>query len=272
MEGPNRDLTVAIAGMGAIGSGVARALDDGIEGLRLVAVAARNRPRVASLVADFHTVPAIVDLAALAAADIVVEATPAAVFEQVALPTIAAGRTLVTCSAGALLPRLALIEAARRTGAKIIVPTGAIMGLDAVRAMAQGRISEISLETRKPPNGLSGAPYLVQRGIELGGITQALLVFEGNALEAAAAFPSNINVAAALALAGTGPEHTMVRIWADPGISRNMHSINVISDAARLTMSVENMPSEENPKTSKLSLFSVIACLRGLHSSLKVGS
>jgi aspartate dehydrogenase len=272
MELPNRDLTVAIAGMGTIGASVARALDRGIEGLRLVAIAARNTQRVQSMTTDFTTVPDIVSLPQLAQADIVVEATPASIFDQVAEPAIAAGRILVTCSAGALLPRLALIEAARETGARIIVPTGALMGLDAVRALAEGQISEISIETRKPPNGLAGAPYLVANGIEVKDISEALLVFEGNALDAAVAFPSNINVAAALALAGTGAEHTMVRIWADPYILRNIHIVNVLSDAARLTMTIENVPSEENPRTSKLSSLSVIACLRGICSPLKVGS
>lgn len=264
--------TVAIAGLGAIGLDVAHALDRGVEGLRLVAVSARDRTRAAAAVAGFAGVPAVVDLAALAEADIVLEAAPAAVFEEVARPAIAAGRILVACSAGALLPRMHLVEAARRSGARIIVPTGALLGLDAVRAAAEGAVASVTIETRKPPGGLAGAPYLVQHGIALDGLAEPRLVFEGNALDAAAGFPANVNVAAALALAGVGPERTRVEIWADPGVTRNTHTVRVDSDAARLTMQVENVPSEANPRTGKLTALSVLACLRGLSSTLRVGS
>jgi aspartate dehydrogenase len=264
--------TVAIAGMGAIGLELARALDRGVEGLRLVAVSARDRVRATAAVAGFAAPPAVVGLAELAQADIVVEATPAAVFDEVAGPAIAAGRILVTCSVGALLPRMALVEQARQTGARIVVPTGALLGLDAVRAAAEGPVTSVSIETRKPPGGLGGAPYLVKNGIDVSRITEPQLVFEGNAYDAAAGFPANVNVAAALALAGVGPERTTVRIWADPGVTRNIHTVRVDSDAARLTMTVENVPSEANPRTGKLTALSVLACLRGLSSTLKVGS
>jgi aspartate dehydrogenase len=264
--------TVAIAGLGAIGLDLARALDRGVEGLRLTAVAVRDRARGAAAIADFKTPPRLVELAELAEADIVVEAAPAAIFDQIAGPAIAAGRVFVTCSVGALLSRMALVDEARRTGGRIVVPTGALLGLDAVRAAAEGDVSAVSIETRKPPGGLAGAPYLVRNAIDLSGITTATLVFEGNAFDAAAGFPANVNVAAALALAGVGPERTMVQIWADPGVTRNTHTVRVESAAARLTMTVENVPSESNPRTGKLTALSVLACLRGLSSPLKVGS
>jgi aspartate dehydrogenase len=264
--------TVAIAGLGAIGLDLARALDRGVEGLRLTAVAVRDRTRAAALLADFKTRPKLVDLADLAEADIVVEAAPAAVFDEIARPAIAAGRLFVTCSVGALLSRMALIDQARQTGARIVVPTGALLGLDAVRAAAEGEVSAVTIETRKPPNGLVGAPYLVRNEIDLSGLTAPKLVFEGNAFDAAAGFPANVNVAAALALAGIGPERTMVQIWADPGVTRNTHTVRVESAAARLTMTIENVPSESNPRTGKLTALSVLACLRGLTSPLKVGS
>jgi aspartate dehydrogenase len=119
---------------------------------------------------------------------------------------------------------------------------------------------------------LAGAPYLQEHGIELDGITAPLRVFAGNAFEAAAGFPANVNVAAALALAGVGPTRTRVEIWADPGVTRNTHTIRVEAEAARFTMQVENVPSDENPRTGKLTPLSVLACLRGLVSPLKVGS
>jgi aspartate dehydrogenase len=265
-------LSVAIGGLGAIGLALARALDRGVPGLRLVAVSARDRDRARANVAGFDAPPDVVDLAALAVADVVVEAAPAAVFEQIAGPAIAAGRIFVPSSVGALLPRMHLIEQARASGARIIVPTGALLGLDAVRACAEGGVTSVSIETRKPPGGLVGAPYLVEHGIDVLAVTTAICIFRGNALDAAAGFPANVNVAAALALAGIGPLETQVAIWADPSVDRNMHTIRVEADAARLTMTVENVPSEANPRTGKLTPLSVLACLRGLVSTLKVGS
>ena len=265
-------MTVSIAGLGAIGLPLARALDAGVDGLQLIAVASRDPVKARANLAGFQTPPRIVDLAELAEADIVVEAAPAAIFERIALPALEAGRILVPASVGALLPRMHLARLARQTGARIIVPTGALLGLDAVRAAAEGPIDSVSIETRKPPMSLIGAPYLQKHAIDVMDVTRPLLVFDGNALDAAAGFPANVNVAAALALAGIGPIRTQVRIWADPGVTRNIHTIRVEAEAARFTMTIENVPSMENPKTGRLTTLSLLACLRGLVSTLKVGS
>jgi aspartate dehydrogenase len=265
-------LTVAIGGLGAIGLDLARALDRGVPGLRLVAVSARDKDRARARVTGFGAVPDVVEPADLAQADIVVEAAPASVFEQIALPAIAAGRIFVPSSVGALLPRMHLVEQARASGARIVVPTGALLGLDAVRAAAEGEVASVTIESRKPPRGLAGAPYLETHHIDVMAMATPTLVFEGNAFDAAAGFPANVNVAAALALAGIGPERTTVQIWADPGLTRNTHTIRVEAAAARFTMTIEGVPSEANPRTGKLTPLSVLACLRGLVSTLKVGS
>jgi aspartate dehydrogenase len=264
--------TVALAGLGAIGLPLARALDEGVDGLRLVAVSARDMVKARARLAGFRDPPALVDLADLAGADIVVEATPAALFDRVAIPAIEAGRIFIPASVGALLPRMHLVKRAKQTGARIVVPTGALLGLDAVRAAAEGRIDSITIETRKPPAGLMGAPYLVKHGIDLMDIMMPLRVFAGNARDAALGFPANVNVAAALALAGIGPVRTQVEIWADPGLTRNVHIITVEAEAARFTMRIENVPSDDNPRTGKITPLSMLACLRGLVSPLKVGS
>jgi aspartate dehydrogenase len=264
--------SVAIAGLGAIGLPLARALDNGVDGLRLAAVAVRDAAKARENTKSFRAPPAIVDLAQLAESDIVVEAAPAAVFERIAMPALEAGRVFVPSSVGALLPRMHLVRLAMRTGARIVVPTGALLGLDAVRAAAEGPVESVTIETRKPPGGLVGAPYLEKNGIDVMDITQAVRVFEGNAFDAAAGFPANVNVAAALALAGIGPARTRVEIWADPAMTRNVHTIRVEAEAARFEMRIENVPSEDNPRTGKLTALSVLACLRGLVSTLKVGS
>jgi aspartate dehydrogenase len=264
--------TVALAGLGAIGLPLARALDQGIEGLKLIAVATRDQVRGRARLVGFRDAPALVDFPSLAEADIVVEAAPAALFERIAVPAIEAGRIFVPASVGALLPRMHLVKRAAQTGARIIVPTGALLGLDAVRAAAEGRIDSITIETRKPPSGLIGAPYLEKHGIDVMEVTEPSRVFSGNARDAAVGFPANVNVAAALALAGIGPVRTKVEIWADPGLTRNVHIITVEAESARFTMRIENVPSDDNPKTGKITPLSVLACLRGLVSPLKVGS
>ena len=240
--------TVAIAGLGAIGLPLARALDHGVDGLKLISVSARDQVKALTNLVSFRSPPRLMDLADLSEADIVVEAAPAALFDRIALPAIEAGRIFVPASVGALL------------------------GLDAVRAAAEGPVESVTIETRKPPLGLAGAPYLEKHGIQVLGITEPMLVFEGSALDAVAGFPANVNVAAALALAGIGPIRTRVQIWADPALDRNVHTIRVEAQAARFTMTIENVPSADNPKTGRLTALSMLACLRGLVSTLKVGS
>jgi aspartate dehydrogenase len=126
--------------------------------------------------------------------------------------------------------------------------------------------------TRKPPRGLAGAPYLEQNKISLEGLTAPLRVFEGTAREGARGFPANVNVAAALSLAGIGPDRTRLEIWADPAVERNTHRIEVDSDSARFSMTIENIPSAENPRTGRITALSVVAALRGLVSELRVGT
>jgi aspartate dehydrogenase len=204
-------------------------------------------------------------------ADLAVECAPASVLERICKPMLEAGKQVMVLSAGALLPRPELIELAKARGGQIIVPTGALLGLDAVTAAAEGRIASVRMITRKPPVGLRGAPYLEANGISVEGLNAAKQVFCGTAREAAAGFPANVNVAAALSLAGIGPDRTMVEIWADPGIDRNCHAIEVDSDSARFTLTIDNVPSE-NPKTGRITALSVVAALRKLHSPLRVGT
>ena len=265
--------TVAIAGLGAIGLPVARALDAGIEGLRLVAVSARDRAKAEAKLAGLKSPVPVVGLAELAElADVVVESIPAASFAEVAEPAIERGRLFMPLSVGVLLSRMDLVARARETGARILVPTGALLGLDAVRAAAEGDLRSVTMVTRKPPRGLKGAPYVVAEGIDLDVIAEPTRIFKGNAFAAAKGFPANLNVGVALSLAGLGPERTEIEIWADPTVTRNTHRIKVEGDAARFELTIEGVPTEENPATGKLTPLSVIATLRGLTSPLKVGT
>lgn len=126
--------------------------------------------------------------------------------------------------------------------------------------------------TRKPPGGLIGAPYLDEHGIDVRALETPLKVFEGSAREGAKGFPANVNVAAALSLAGIGPDRTKLEIWADPTVTRNTHHITIEADSARFEMTIENVPSGVNARTGKITALSALAALKGLTATLKVGS
>jgi aspartate dehydrogenase len=178
---------------------------------------------------------------------------------------------MLVLSCAALLRHPELEQAARDHNGRILVPTGALLGLDAVCAAAEGDIHAVRMVTRKPPGGLAGAPHLLQHGIAVEGLTEALRVFEGTAREAARGFPANVNVAAALSLAGIGPDRTRIEIWADPAVTRNIHRIEVDADSARFSLQIENVPSE-NPRTGRITALSVVALLRKLRSPLAIGT
>jgi aspartate dehydrogenase len=264
-------LRIGIAGLGAVGLEVARRVAAGIDGLTLAAVAVRDAAKARSLL------PAGIDVAFRTPeqladdCDIVMECLPPALFRGIATAAIDRSRLFMPLSVGQLLEHWDLVERAKARGARIIVPTGALLGLDAVRGAAEGQIRSVTMVTRKPPAGLDGAPYLVARGISLAGLNAPKQVFSGSAREGARGFPANVNVAAALSLAGIGPDRTQLEIWADPTIDRNTHHIEVDADTARFSMTIEGIPSA-NPRTGRLVAPSAVAALRGLVSTLKVGS
>lgn len=265
-------MRIAVAGLGTIGRALARHLADDLPGLSLSAVAARDAEKARGWLDEEGIEVPIVPLSELPDhADLAVESAPAAVLEQICRPMLSAGKQVMVLSCGALLPRPDLIELAKQNGGRIVVPTGGLLGLDAVAAAAEGTIHSVQMTTRKPPNGLSGAPHLVRNNISVEGLNEPKLVFSGTAREAAAGFPANVNVAAALALAGIGPDRTMIDIYADPTKTRNCHLIEVDADSARFTLQIENVPSE-NPKTGRIVALSVLATLRKLSGPLRVGT
>jgi len=265
-------MRIAVAGLGTIGRTLSRRLADGMDGLTLVAVAARDEEKARGWLDEEGIEVPIVALGDMPEhADLVVECSPAKILEEICRPMLTAGKQVMVLSCGALLPRPDIIDLARQHGGRIIVPTGGLLGLDAVAAAAEGTIHSVQMTTRKPPNGLAGAPHLLKNKISVEGLNEAKLVFSGTARDAAAGFPANVNVVAALALAGIGPDRTMIDIWADPAVTRNCHTIEVEADSACFTMSIENVPSE-NPKTGKIVALSVLAALRKLNAPLSVGT
>lgn len=266
-------LRVAVAGLGAVGLEVATRLVAGIEDLTLTAVSARDRERARTRMAHIDAGVSVLPVEELAeVADVVVECAPAAVFPAIAEPALKAGRVLVPIGVAALMDHLHLVDVARRSGGRIMVPSGALLGLDAVRAAAEGEIRSVRMVTRKPPGGLAGAPYLETHGPDLDNLSEPVRVFSGSAREGAAGFPANLNVAAALGLAGIGLDRTELEIWADPTVTRNCHRIVVEADSASFVLEIENVPSEANPRTGRLVANSIVASLRRLVSPLIIGT
>ena len=263
---------VAVVGLGAIGRAIVVALDRGMDGLELVAVSANQPDKHREFLAGLSKPPSILPIADLAdAADLVIECAPASLLRSIVAPFVSRGKTAIVLSVGALLENDDLVEIARQNGGQIVVPTGALIGLDAVTAAAEGEIHSVRMVTRKPVRGLVGAPYIVEHKIDIENITEPLKIFDGTAREAAKGFPANLNVAVALSLAGIGPDRTRLEIWADPALTRNTHRIEVDADSASFAMSIENIPSE-NPKTGRITALSVIAYLRKQASPLRVGT
>ena len=264
--------SVGIVGLGAIGQPLCRALDQGIEGLTLAGATARNRAAGEAFLKTLQHPTRFLDLDGLvAASDLIVEASTQAHLEELAPKTLGAGKDLVVLSCGALLRHKDWIDLAEAKGCRIYVPSGAIVGLDGIKGARAGAVKSITLEMRKPPRGLAGAPYIEEKKIDLDRITEETLIFDGPATEACPAFPANVNILAALSLAGIGPELTRLKLYAVPGLTRNTHRVTAEGEFGRFTLEIANVPSE-NPRTGKLSYLSTIALLRDLGATLRVGT
>jgi len=263
---------VAIASLGAVGRVIARQVSEKLPEYRLSAVTARRLDRARDFVRSHGLAADVVGLERISEnADIVIECAPAQVYREIAEPVIESGKTLITLSVGALLDHWDLVDVARATGGRILVPSGAILALDAVQGVSEGVVHSVRMVTRKPLAGLRGAPFLERQGIDLDHVTEPTLLFEGTAREAVSGFPANLNVSVALSLAGVGPDKTFIEVWADPTVEHNTHRIQVDSDSAKLDFTIQNIPSE-NPATGRLTPLSVVALLRKLASPLQIGT
>ena len=267
-------MQIGIVGFGEIGRAVAAGLERSAPDLELAAITSRDLDKARDQAqALLHRVPPVVPLDdTVRRADLIVETAPAAAFDEIATAVLTAGKVLLVASAGALVAdadRYAGL--ARVHGGTIHVVSGAIGGLDAISAAAVGSVESVVMTTRKPPRGFAGAPYLDAHGIDLTDLAAPRVVFEGSAREACRGFPANVNVSAAVSLAGIGPDRTQVRIIADPSLDHNTHDVEVAGDFGRFSVHIENRPSA-NPRTGVLTAMSVLAALRKLSSPLRVGS
>ena len=246
--------TIGIAGLGALGSIIRDGLLAGIEGFELVGVSETNAA------ADLKGLPnlSFADLAERC--DIVIEALPPQIVPALARPVLTRDKTLILLSACALVLHPELQNRVK-TG-RIRLTSGALCGLDGVAALKESGIESALIRSTKPPKGFAGAPSVIENAIDLAGIDVKTRIFSGNVLEAARAFPANVNVAATLAFAGIGPEETKVEVWADPDATANRHEIEVMGKTSVIRTAIENRPDPANPKSSVQAAHAVLAALR----------
>ncbi len=263
---------VGLVGYGAVGSDVAQLVKDGQAGdAGIVGVLVREPGRYAAAT-ERHGFPFLSVLDELLALqpDLVVEAGGHDAFRQNVPAILSAGVDVLSLSVGALAEPAtydAVCEAARRGGTRLRVASGAIAGLDAVSAAAVGGLDRVVHTVRKPPATLLDPDAAAS--VMAGG--EPAEIFAGSAREAALRFPANVNVMAAVSLAGVGLDRTEARVVADPAVNRNIHEVLVEGAFGRLSIRIENQPSE-NPKTGRIVAMSVVRALRAHGEPIVVGA
>ncbi len=222
---------------------------------------------------QFHpSIPILPPERLIGRCDLVMEAASAQAVGELLPLVIRQRKAMLILSAGGLLQYPELLRRARAREIPLYLPSGALAGLDGIKAGAFGKLRQVILTTRKPPRAFAGAPEILRRKIRLSGLRAPKVIFEGPAAQAVRAFPQNINVAATLSLAGIGPQRTRVRIVADPGLKINIHEVEAVGDFGRLQVRAENRPASGNPKTSRLAVLSALATLEQILRSGRIGT
>jgi len=268
-------LRVGIVGCGAIGTSLAKAVvKDFKKTARLNAlfdIQPEKSTRLARLVSKKISVKNIKRL--IGDSDLVIEAASAKSSAAIAEAALRAGRDVMVMSVGGVIAhRKRLSKIAAANAAKIYLPSGAIAGIDGLKAAALGNLGKVTLTTRKNPASFRGVRFIESRKIRLEGLKKEKVLFSGKASQAVKYFPQNINVAATLSLVGLGADKTRVRIIASPAIKRNIHEIEIDSRAARISTVTENVLHPDNPKTSFLAVLAAIATLKQIIEPIKIGT
>lgn len=269
---------IGLLGCGAIGTQIALAIDSGKIHAELTHIYDFDKTKSESLASKLNRKPIIVDNPHLLSSnnvDLIVEAASQDAVKNHALSIIQNRKDLMIMSVGALLDESVLeilVDASQEFKKKIYLPSGAIAGLDAIKSVKE-ELESVTLTTTKNPKSLVGAKFFETNKIDIINIKNPQVIFDGTARDAVRLFPANINVAALLSLAGLGSQNTMVKIVADPSVDKNIHKIEAKGKFGTITISVENMPDQNNPKTSRLATLSAIECLRAICSeNIKIGT
>jgi aspartate dehydrogenase len=207
--------------------------------------------------------------------DIIIECASKDAVREFGKKIIESKKDLIVLSVGAFSDKEYLAELQNLSSSnstRILIPTGAIAGLDSIRSVRK-YLNSVTITTTKHPKSLAGAPFFESSRIRLDDINSETVLFEGNASTAIELFPANVNVAVAVALAGVGLEKTRVKIMTDPLISVNKHEIVAKGSFGEIHIVVQNIPSPTNPKTSYLASLSAIECLRSLcNENFRIGT
>ncbi len=207
--------------------------------------------------------------------DLVIEAASQEAVKRYGHFILDNGKDLMIMSIGALQDfelYERMVNLTKEKGVNLYIPSGAVAGIDGLKSASVAQVDSVELTTLKHPSSLEGAEYFMEKGINVSNIKEKTILFEGAAKEAVKKFPKNINVSAALSLAGIGFERTIVRIVADPNITTNTHRLKVKGRFGRLSIELQNYPSITNPRTSYLAALSAIATLRKVVSGIWLGT
>jgi len=269
-----RDLTrVGLVGCGAIGTYIAKLLKKKFKSKARLDFVLDIQPEKSLKLAELtgaKNTPSLDQL--IKRSDLIIEAAHPSVVEDVVLPALKAGKSVLVMSVGGLLTIGHLDSIASKSKGTIYIPSGAIAGIDALQAARQDGIRTVTLTTRKPLAGLKGALILAKKGIKLEEIKGETILFEGSARNAVKEFPQNVNVAAVLSFATLGPDHVKVKVITSPEYKKNSHEITAEGNFGKIRTLVENEPSAENPKTSALAQYSAAAVLEKIFSNIKIGT
>lgn len=266
-------MKVGLIGYGTIGKTLADAIRSGVAGdVSLVAVLDVFEPSPFSGEPGEPAYTTNIETFLAHDTELVIEAASQAVLRNFAAQVLAAGKDLLAMSVGAFADEefLGQMRAlAQQHGQRIHLPSGAIGGLDALSAAAIDEIDEVVLTTTKPPAGLQGVE--LDPAVDLATLAEPTCVFDGPAVEAVQRFPKNVNVAAALSLAGIGVHKTRVRVVADPASDSNTHRVEARGRFGQFSIELRLLPSPTNPRTSYLASLSAIRVLRKLTEPIRVG-
>lgn len=265
-------LRIALIGCGAIGTAMLELLqaDAGLQ-VTAIVVPAASAEAAAAVAQRFAPAARIVTAVPPEGIDLVVEAAGHAAIEQHVLPALQRGVSGIVASVGALsadgLPAR-LEAAARQSGTQVQLIAGAIGAIDALAAARVGGLDLVRYTGRKPPRAWKGTP--AEQGRNLDALTEATVIFEGSAREAATLYPKNANVAATLSLAGLGLDATQVRLVADPAVSDNIHTVEAQGAFGSFELTMRNKPLAANPKTSALTVYSLVRAARSRAAALVI--
>jgi aspartate dehydrogenase len=267
-------LSVGLIGFGAIGRAVAQAVEQGAAGdAQVVAVLVRNAGRYREAAPDYpRTITDNEGVFFGRQMDLVVECAGHEAVRRYAAASLRSGRDLLVLSVGAFAEESLLrevVEAAALSGRRVLIPSGAIGGLDAITSAAVGGLEEVTITTRKPPEAWKGT--VAEQQTDLAALTEPVCLYSGSAREAAKLFPQNVNVQATLALAGIGLDQTRSQVYADPTVRHNTHEILARGDFGEIRITIGNVPSEGAPKTGRIVAMSVVKAIRNLTAPLVVG-